>query len=143
MAEQELGIYPEKVCYVIVAARELDSGVLDDDDGDSPDVPRDLEDEIEQGGAAEDFAHDATYHELKSFIDGLNREEQASLVALMWLGRSDYALDEWKDAVEEATRAQNRHTADYLLDSPLLADYLEEALSQFDVSCEDFDPGRL
>ena len=32
----------------------------------------------------------------------------------------------------------DQHTADYLLGTPLLADYLEESLSQFGHSCEGF-----
>ncbi|MDB5651052.1 MAG: hypothetical protein JWL62_2572, partial [Hyphomicrobiales bacterium] len=31
----------------------------------------------------------------------------------------------------------------YLLEMPLLADYLEDGLSGFDMSCEDMERGRL
>jgi len=37
----------------------------------------------------------------------------------------------------EALRAHNRRTAAYLLGIPLLADYLDEAISLFGISCED------
>ncbi|TPV99409.1 MAG: hypothetical protein USCAAHI_01149 [Beijerinckiaceae bacterium] len=40
----------------------------------------------------------------------------------------------------EAARAHNKRTAAYLLGIPLLADYLEEALSLF---CEDVEIGHL
>ena len=43
----------------------------------------------------------------------------------------------------EAARVHNRRSADYLLGMPLLADHLEEALSQFGHSCEDYEMGRL
>jgi hypothetical protein len=35
------------------------------------------------------------------------------------------------------------HTADYLLGTPLLADFLEEGLSQFGLSCAEFELGRM
>lgn len=137
---EDLGIVPEKVCYVIVAARELDNKLEDEDAEETVHAPR----LVEEGDAAtEEFGHDSVYQELKSFIDGLNEEEQVSLVALMWLGRGEYAREEWDDAREEAARVRNAHTADYLMDTPLLADYLEEGLDQFGVSCDDIDPGRL
>jgi hypothetical protein len=34
---------------------------------------------------------------------------------------------------------REKHTTDYLLGTPLLADYLEEGLSQFGLSCDGFD----
>jgi hypothetical protein len=40
-------------------------------------------------------------------------------------------------------RAHNNRTASYLLGTPLLANYLEDALSQFGESCEDLDADRL
>ena len=43
----------------------------------------------------------------------------------------------------EADRAHNRRTPAYLLGIPLLSDYLEEALSLFGCSCEDYEMNRL
>jgi Protein of unknown function (DUF3775) len=43
----------------------------------------------------------------------------------------------------EAARAHNERAAAYLLGMPLLADHLDEALSLFDRSCDDFEMGRL
>ena len=43
----------------------------------------------------------------------------------------------------EATRLHNRRTAAYLLAKPMLADHLEEGLSLFGCSCEDYGMGRL
>ena len=39
----------------------------------------------------------------------------------------------------EASRAHNNRTASYLIGTPMLADYLEEALTQFGKSFEDFE----
>ena len=73
-----------------------------------------------------------------SFRD-LNVDEQIDLVAMMWLGRGDGDLDNWNDLRSEASRAHNNRTASYLVETPMLADYLEEALSQFGMSPEEFE----
>ena len=50
------------------------------------------------------------------------------LVALTWLGRGDFGADEWQTAVAQARDSWNERTADYLIGTPLAADYLEEGL---------------
>ena len=78
------------------------------------------------------------------FIQGLTEEEQIELVALTWVGRGDFGKQEWEEALEEA--AADRHndrTAQYLLGIPMLADYLEEGLDAFGLSCAGFDEARL
>jgi hypothetical protein len=59
----------------------------------------------------------------------LNDDEQIDLVALTWLGRGDGDIGNWGDLRAEAARAHNKRTAAYLLGKPMLADHLEEALS--------------
>jgi hypothetical protein len=70
--------------------------------------------------------------ELVSFINSLNIDEQIELVALAWLGRGTYEIDEWYDALETAKTEHNKRTAQYLLGLPLLGDYLEDGLAEFD-----------
>jgi uncharacterized protein DUF3775 len=43
----------------------------------------------------------------------------------------------------EAARLHNARTAAYLLAKPMLADHLEEGLSQFECSCDEFEKERL
>ncbi len=78
--------------------------------------------------------------ELLAFISALSEDEQIDLVTLAWLGRGDGAFGEWAELRAEAARAHNERTTRYLLGLPLLSDYLEEALSQFRRSCEDYEP---
>lgn len=73
---------------------------------------------------------DPVYSELRSLIDALEPNQQHMLVALMWLGRGDYSVDEWQESLAYASEADSVSTADYLIATPLLADYLEEGLSQ-------------
>ena len=86
-----------------------------------------------------DRSRTADRSELSGFIQDLNVDEQIDLVAMMWLGRGDGDLDNWNDLRSEASRAHNNRTASYLIETPMLADYLEEALSQFGMSPEEFE----
>lgn len=128
-----LTINPDKVCYAIAKAREIDVKVAPDDlSDDSDDMERILE----------DYADDATFQELKAFLDAQSDDELRELLALTWIGRGDFTAEEWRDVMKEISDVREKHTVDYLLGTPLLADYLEEALSQFGHSCTDFEPGR-
>ena len=80
--------------------------------------------------------------ELTSLINSLSEDEQIDLVALVWLGRDDYSAREWPVVREEAARANNRRTANNLLGTPLVGDFLEEGLSMVGYSCEEFEIGR-
>lgn len=78
----------------------------------------------------DDHAQDGAYNELKGAINSLNEEERSGLVALMWVGRGTFAANEFDRAINEARNSDNNHTAEYLIDTPLLPDYLEEGLMQ-------------
>jgi len=83
-------------------------------------------------GKADDSAEgpNPAYDELKATIDDLEPDQQVGLVGLMWLGRGDYTLDEWGKALADAGESWNARTAEYLIGTPLLADYLTEGLDQ-------------
>ena len=68
--------------------------------------------------------------ELKATIDDLEPDQQMSLVGLMWLGRGDYEAAEWERALSDARERWTARTADYLIGTPLLADYLADGLEQ-------------
>jgi hypothetical protein len=111
--DEALTISPEKVCFVIVKAREFDV--------------KDSNSELESGSnpaddnmleVLEDSADDPVYEELTSFIGDLTEDEQIDLVALTWLGRDDYTLGDWPRLRSEALhahRSPKQSTADYLL----------------------------
>jgi len=81
-----------------------------------------------------DHAGDPVIEELTSTIDALEPDRQALLVALMWVGRGDYGVDEWDEAVAEARDQWNGRTTEYLIGTPLAADYLSAGLEQFDTA---------
>jgi hypothetical protein len=127
-----LSISPEKVFFIVAKTRQTDSKATESD------LASDLSDDDIVFGL-EDHSTETDRSELATFIRGLNVDEQIDLVALTWLGRGDGDLDNWRELRSEAARAHNNRTASYLIGTPMLADYLEEALSQFGKSFEDFE----
>ena len=71
------------------------------------------------------------------------RDEQVSLVALMWIGRGTCESDELDDAIATARSERVNKTSAYLLGVPLLSDYLEEGLQKLYFSVEDSESGIL
>src|ERR1700720_4964167 len=123
MADAMLSISTEKICFVVLKAREFDVKDADtssDEDGSNPADDRMVE-------VLEDRPDDAVDQELAAFIEAMSEDEQVDLVTLTWLGRGDGTLEEWAELRAEAARLHNRRTASYLLGVPLLPDYLEEA----------------
>ena len=120
-------INTDKVCYVIVKARELASQV----DASNP------SDDNSTSALTED-ADASIRAELTEYIDAMDEDEQCDLVALAWVGRGDYTAEEWKTAVEEAHARRERTASAYLLENPLLASHLENGLAEFGESCDGF-----
>ncbi|WOJ89726.1 DUF3775 domain-containing protein [Methylocapsa polymorpha] len=131
-------INSDKVCFVIIKAREFD---VQDEDADVDDSSNASDDNFVSVYSSE--KDDSVRKELKEFIDSMDEDEQCELVALCWLGRGDFSPEEWKIAVSEARSRRQGSTADYLIGIPQVSDFLEEGLSKFDLSCEGFETGRL
>lgn len=133
-----LTIAPEKVCFIIMKTKEFDAKdeVTEPQPGSNP--ADDMEIEV-----LEDHADDPVVEEVTSLIDSLSDDEQIDLVALAWLGRDDYSAGDWPAVREEAARAHNRRTAEYLLGLPLVGDFLEEGLWMLGYSCQEFEINRL
>jgi hypothetical protein len=133
-----LSISPEKVCYIVVKAREFDvkDVVTDRDDGSNPTDDAMI-------SVLEDNPDDPVLQELTAFIGALTEDEQIDLVALAWLGRGDGDIGDWEALRAEAARAHNNRTASYLLGMPQLAEFLEDALSDFGRSCDEFELDHL
>lgn len=129
-AEFDLGISLESVAAIVTAARAVQEGE------ESGALAREEDDE--EGLDAEDdenMDEDA----LRAFIADLNEDEQASLIALAWIGRGDFSGDEWEEARALAKERNKRDVADYLLGIDMLADMLEQGLDELGLSLEDAD----
>lgn len=126
-----LSISSEKVCYIIVKAREFDAKVASSDleEGSNPSDDKDV-------GVLEDQPDDPTQQELLDALEGLNQDELLDLVALTWIGRGDFSAKDWDGARAEALDMRHKHIPSYLLETPLLGDYLDEGLSSMGFSCD-------
>lgn len=132
-----LDIPLEKVCFVIVKAREFDvkEGATDPDSGSNASDDRMI-------SVLEDTTDDPVEQELRQFIGDLSDDEQIDLVALMWLGREDNTAEDWAAIRAEAARARSDRpgsTANYVLGEPLASDYLAEGLNVLGYSCQAFE----
>ncbi len=75
--------------------------------------------------------------EMRGFVDRMDEEEQAALVAVMWIGRGAFEVDEWDEAFRTAINEATTPTADYLIGTPHLADNLEAGLDALGISAID------
>ena len=128
----ELNINPEKVCDLVEMGREL-AGLTISTAGDGTntgdDSPLETLAEPSEG-------KDPRRREMVAYIGALDAEEQVNLLALILLGRGDFALDEWEDALLTARDSIEDKSADFLIGDPALPGYLLEGLEAFDERCD-------
>src|SRR5512134_3360540 len=100
-----LTISPDKVCFVIVKAREFEvkDVVTEPDPGSNPADDKMI-------AVLEDHGDDPVLEELRSFISAMSEDEQIDLVALAWLGRDDNTIEDWPAIRAEAERAHVSRT---------------------------------
>ena len=129
-----LPIAIDKVAFIALKAKAFDAkeGITDAESGSNPTDDKDVD-------TLEDDPGDLTERELADAIEGLNEEEQIALVAVAWIGRGTFGIDEWEEAVSTARNEHNGRTAAYLIGLPLLGDYLEEGLAAFGETIVDDD----
>ena len=126
----DIELNPDIVAGIIDMAREFNE--QDDVTPLEDETEPEIGDEAFSGAMVDRFGSDPYYQQLKATIEDLDPDQQITLVTLMWVGRGDYLPDEWDEAWEHAQESWNDHTADYLIGTPLLADYLSEALDQLE-----------
>jgi hypothetical protein len=128
----ELRISTDKVCQFLEAAREVAGKVpatTGDDTSTGDDSPLVF---IEENGDP-----DPVREQMVEFVSGLNVEEQVDLLALVFLGRGDFALSEWDDALAEATERIRDGDADFMIGDRALPSHLGDALDAFGKTCPD------
>jgi hypothetical protein len=134
----ELNISDEKLAFLILKAREFDAKVdsADPDPGSNPTDDDDLE-------ILEDNPGDRTEAELRDALRSLNEDEAIDVIALMWIGRGDFAREEWGEARRLATERHRRDSTGYLMGNPTLADELEEGAEALGHSLVDIEADHL
>jgi Protein of unknown function (DUF3775) len=136
--EIDLSIATDQVCFLIIKAREFEV----------KQTPSGLEfgsnaSDDKMVTVLENRRNDPVFDEIHDFINALDEDQQIDLVALAWVGRGDFTIDEWASARDAAAAARSNHTAEYLLGMPLLSEFLEDALSDCGRSCEDVEREHL
>lgn len=74
--------------------------------------------------------------QLHNFIDAMNEDEQAHLVALAWVGRGAFEPEDYAEAVATARAEATTPTADYLMGMPHLGENLEAGLDALGIDVE-------
>lgn len=127
----ELAISSEKVCALIEAAREI-AGVVPTTASDRTTTGDDSGLVTMEGDPDTDIRR----REAIEFIAGLNVEEQLNLLALIWLGRGDYDISEWDEALSTAEGRIAARDPDFMLGDAALPQYLGDGLEAFGLSCD-------
>ncbi len=114
----------EQLAYIIEKAREYDAETAPVDSNSGSNASDDNEVAI-----LEATADNPTRRELAAALDALNEDQKIEILALTWLGRGDFDRGEWREALAQAGEIHNATETEYLIGTPLLADYLEEAIA--------------
>jgi len=125
--EVDLGIGLQAVANIIDAAR---AGEEAEEDETNEEI------DLESADAAQP---DLTGENLETLIEELNEDEQASLIALAWIGRGDYEPDEWEEALTLARERNETNPSGYLTGMDLLGDLLSEGLAAFGIVVEEIE----
>ena len=126
-----MDIAVDKVTEIILRLRAIDvkEGATDPDSGSNP-IADGATDVLISG------TDDATEDEVRSMIAGLNDDERASLLALLYVGRGDMEPEERGEAVRFAREreAAGEGAAHELLGSPDAGDLLDEGLDALGIT---------
>lgn len=127
----QLNISSETVCYIILKAHEFHAKEAVS----FPEKIRDSENEYDGLQILADHMDDMTFLEIQKIIEDLEPDQKVDLLALMYVGREDYDMEDWEGARKEARNNMAPRLAEYLFAKPMIADYLERALGQLGLSC--------
>ena len=122
----------DQLAYIVEKAREYDAETapVDASSGSNPTDDNEI-------GMLGDTSDNPVRDELTAALEALNDEQRVEILALLWLGRGDFIPSEWQSVLAEAREIHNETETDYLLGTPLLADYLEEAVAALGYSLFD------
>lgn len=120
-----LGISNEKLAQIIRCAKDHDTKT------------HSWTDALESGFSEESEPHGIPAYEggdepceLAELLGALDEQEQASVLALAWVGRGIFPPEEIAEATEAAKAEAVGKPATVLMGIPMLADYLEDGLDK-------------
>jgi Protein of unknown function (DUF3775) len=124
--DEPLSIDPAFMQELILKLRAL----MAQEDQVSPDSGSNPTDDEGGSSVLQDTPENLTREEVTKAIEDLEPDQQAELVALMWIGRGDMEPEEWAEAVALAAERHDGPTADYLLAHPHVADHIDEGVDR-------------
>lgn len=133
-----LNIDPDYLHVLILKVR----AIMAREEQDTPDPGGNATDD-EVPATLQELPDDLSREEVVEEIQGLGPDQQAELVALMWLGRGDGEPENWQDLVADAGDRREIPTEDYLLGHPLVADYWADGLERLGYESMVGGTGRL
>jgi len=77
--------------------------------------------------------------ELRAFIERMSEDEQAELVAIMWIGRESFEVEDLAEAIATAKSEASTPCADYMIGTPHMSDHLENGLDALGISAADYE----
>jgi hypothetical protein len=122
----------DTLCSLIDLAREFQAK----EEVTFPEVPSSPTDDWAMQVLA-DHGDDYNVSEFKQIVTEMSERQRSELIALMWMGRGDFSVEEWEEAVDEAWGDFSVRAAAYVLAHPMLSDHLEEGMIALDLSCEE------
>ena len=81
--------------------------------------------------------------EFRDFVEAMTEDEQAELVAVMWIGRGSFEVEDFAEAVNTARAEATTPCADYLIGTPHLSENLENGLDALGYSVSDEEDEAL
>ncbi len=121
----EITLNPEFLRSLILKLRAL----MAQEDEVSPDSGSNPSDD-EGPATLQDSPDNLIRQEIAAQIEDLEPDQQAELVALMWIGRGDLEPEEWPEALELAADRADGATSHYLMTHPHVADYIDEGVDR-------------
>ena len=130
----ELNIGLDKLQDIVLKAREFDQEEYPDDadPGSEGEGDEDRDERLDEGD-------DPTEAELRELIDDLNDDEVVDLIALVWIGRGDFDINDIDEARELARERHQGASSRYLMGIPTLAEYLVEGVAAAGYDLEGLD----
>lgn len=121
----ELSLNPEFLRSLILKLRALmaQEEMVSPDSGSNPS-------DDEGAATLQESPDNMTRAEIEAQVEDLEPDQQAELVALMWIGRGDFEAEEWDEAVAMAAERADTPTASYLLSHPQVAEDLIEGITK-------------
>ena len=134
---------PEKIFFVITKLREFQAKQEDlpGNFAENEDASNAVDDGMRE--VLEDTPNDPVLQELRAFIHALNVDDRAALVALVFVGRGDFAPTEWEAALSEAKQRDLRSAIRILISTPLSADYLDDTMGVYGETFDEYERKHL